>query len=458
MTKIMRKNLLKIVICLLLGVIGIGGFKSLQSMKQPPVQVKKQEPKVPVEAMAITFQNVESSLAGFGTAHALNKVAITPEVSGMIVALHDCLEVGECIQAGEVLFKIDPRDYQASVAQARAAKESTEAQLEQLQRSETSDRKRLQTLVRSRDLAEREWQRVKDLFEKNQVGSQSRVDQSEQAYNTAVDALDRLSLATALYPARIREVQASLARAEAQLALAETRLQRCTVTAPFTARLEAVRLEAGQVVSPGSPVLTLADDSLLEIKVPLDGREVRQWLSFTEGSRATAWFDDVEPVDCRIFWTEDPERGSWAGRLHRIVRVKNETRTVTAAIRIPADQARHAGRGLPLVEGMFCRVEIPGRPLEGVARLPQHAVTLSNQVYVAQKDPKAQWRLGTVDVTVARKEGDHAYVSKGLLPGQTVITTRLVDPLEGTLLELPEVLADRPSTETDSLAMALTQR
>ncbi len=45
-------------------------------------------------------------------------------------------------------------------------------------------------------------------------------------------------------------------------------------------------------------------------------------------------------------------------------------------------------------------------------------------------------RLKTVSVKVVRLEGDFAYINKGLNPGDTVVTTRLIDPLENALLEI----------------------
>ena len=81
---------------------------------------------------------------------------------------------------------------------------------------------------------------------------------------------------------------------------------------------------------------------------------------------------------------------------------------------------------------MFCSVQIPGKQLENVFRLPRWAVTFDNTVYVANADN----RLQTGPVTVARTEGETVYVSKGLSVGDSVITTRLIDPLENALLEV----------------------
>jgi hypothetical protein len=41
-----------------------------------------------------------------------------------------------------------------------------------------------------------------------------------------------------------------------------------------------------------------------------------------------------------------------------------------------------------------------------------------------------------VDVTVARIEGEFVFVDQGLNPGDTVILTRLIDPLENALLDI----------------------
>jgi hypothetical protein len=52
-------------------------------------------------------------------------------------------------------------------------------------------------------------------------------------------------------------------------------------------------------------------------------------------------------------------------------------------------------------------------------------------------------RLRTLPVTLAHEEGNEAFVSEGLAPGQEVITTRLVNPLENSLVETgaPEAAA-----------------
>ena len=218
------------------------------------------------------------------------------------------------------------------------------------------------------------------------------------------------------------------------LETAATNLERCEARAPFNARIKSVSLEKGQYVTPGQNVVTLADDSVLEILVPLDSRDARKWLRFREDktNQKAAWFSSLEQVPCQISWTENNNGQTWDGRLHRVVKFDQQTRTLTVAVRVDAETAKKIkSLSLPLAEGMFCSVKIPGRTLHSVFQLPRQAVSFDNTVYIAVDN-----RLKTVPVKVARVEGENAYVADGLNAGDMVVTTRLIDPLENALLQI----------------------
>jgi multidrug efflux pump subunit AcrA (membrane-fusion protein) len=108
-----------------------------------------------------------------------------------------------------------------------------------------------------------------------------------------------------------------------------------------------------------------------------------------------------------------------------------KTRTVTVAIRVDSAGSLSENAGLPLVEGMFCEVDIPGRRLERAIQVPRVAVSFKNTVYTAKNQ-----RLKTVAVEVARVDNEYAYITDGLSDGDHVIITRLVDPMENALLEI----------------------
>ena len=423
----------RIILCSAILLSGVLGFLALASLKKPPVEVENGERPMKVDVLKVTSKSTSVNITGYGQVRALNSVTISAEVAGQVQAIHPRLEVGEVIPAGELLFQIDTRDYAAALAQSEAEVGQLASVLKRLKKQFGIDRDRLKTMERSRDLAKAEFDRTNDLFLKHSVGTRSGVDRAEQAYNTALDQSAQMAQAVALYPIRIKESQSSLSGAKARLQMAQAKLERCQVRAPFSGRLTQAAVEMGQYVAPGQGLITIADDTVLEIQVPLDSRDVRQWLRFKPVQHAgtAAWFGQPEAVNCKIRWTEDKQGHEWSGILHRVVTFDQKTRTVTVAIRVDSAGAFSENAGLPLVEGMFCEVDIPGRQLEEAIQVPRVAVSFKNTVFTARDQ-----RLKTVPVKVARVDNDYAYITGGLSDGDQVIITRLVDPLENALLEI----------------------
>jgi RND family efflux transporter MFP subunit len=435
--------LMRIVICIVILGLGVLGMTQLASLKKPPAEVAVTERPVRVHARTVHPEDVPVFITGYGEAKTITEVVIAPEISGQVVAKHPRLHTGEIINEGETLFKIDPRNYQAACDEARASVAQLVSSVDRLKKQYTIDRERYKTLLRNQELSRAEFSRLQRLYENDKVGTRSGVENAEKGYNTAMDQADQMKRAIELYPIQIKETQSSLASARARMDLARANLDRCAMKAPFSGRIKAVSLEKGQFVSPGQQVLTLADDSTLEIRVPLDSRDARQWLQFqkTPTTAGMAWFADLKKVPCEIRWTENKAGHTWVGKLHRVVKFDQKTRTLTVAVRIDSDHlTAQVDSRLPLVEGMFCSVRIPGKTLAGVFRLPRQAVSFEKTIHVVVDN-----RLRTRPVTVVRIDGENTYVSEGLRAGDTVITTRLVDPLEDTLVEIIAVQGEKSS-------------
>ncbi|UCD58530.1 MAG: efflux RND transporter periplasmic adaptor subunit [Candidatus Hydrogenedentota bacterium] len=429
-----RATAVHLVICVVLILVGVFGMVALTSLREAPAEISYQEASLKVQTVTAKPEDIQICIVGYGEVTPLDVVSIIPEIAGKIVSVHPRLEPGEVIAKGDILFKIDPRNYEAVCKQARAKVEQCKNAISQLQIQQAVDLERLKTLERNRELARLQLDRAHELFGTHGVVAQAQVESAELAFNSAADLADQLARAVELYPIQIKDAQDSLASAQAESQIAEANLERCVVRAPFDARVKNASLETGQYVSPGSEVLTLADDSILEIHAPLDSRDAQKWLRFAgdDSQGKTTWFNGLERVPCRIRWTEAPESHVWKGRLHRVVNFERQTRTLTVAVRIEADSlVSDHSQGLPLVEGMFCSVEIPGKILKGGFQLPTSAVSFEDTVYVARNS-----RLKTVPVSVARRQGERTLVSAGLEEGDIVITTRLVDPIENTLLEI----------------------
>ena len=97
---------------------------------------------------------------------------------------------------------------------------------------------------------------------------------------------------------------------------------------------------------------------------------------------------------------------------------------------------------------MFCRIRIPGKIATSVVRLPAESVGFDadasgmRTVYVAAPDKETtEVRLATRKVKESHVDGQFVFVSEGLADGEQVIVTRLVNPLERTLLDVQEAVA-----------------
>jgi hypothetical protein len=188
-------------------------------------------------------------------------------------------------------------------------------------------------------------------------------------------------------------------------------------------------VEEDSFVSPGTPLIELADDHELELQVPVQASELNRWIPFESRSGSPAWFPPLKPIEVDIEWTGSETGYTWSGTLDRVVSFDATTRTATLAVLVSGEQLAADQNGFPLSDGMFCRVRIPGKTLENVFALPREAVTFDNQAYLSDNG-----RLRTVDVTVAWATEDTAFVSEGIQEGDLVVGTRLVAPLEGVKL------------------------
>jgi RND family efflux transporter MFP subunit len=397
--------LIRVAACLIILLVGFGGFKFLKGRKKAPAQVAQAERPLQVEALSAVFKDVPVQIEGHGELRSIRMVEIAAEVAGTVVEVHPRLQTGEVIARGELLFAIDDRDYR---------------------NDHESNKTRLAILKRDKELTAKELKRVRTLFEKNKVGTRAGVEKAEQAANNSAD--------------RLAQVQQAMIRAE-------IKLERCKVFAPFTSRIISKKIEKGQYVAPGKIVLGLADDSVLELEVPLDSRDAFEWLQFAkskgsgEPAASAAWFAGVKPVHCEVIWTEDANNRAM-GIVNRVSFFDEKTRTVKVVLRVDSRQFAKLNRPMPLVSGMFCRVTIPGGFMRQVVELPRWAVSFENTVYVVREG-----RLDTVPVQVARVQDNKAYISKGLTEGDMVITTRLVNPLERSLVQVTKTETPSPEAE-----------
>lgn len=426
-------------------IIGAITMVILLNAKDGPAEAtaSSDEQALRVEAYRALKETVPVTISGYGEARALREVPIAPEVSGRVASVSPQLVVGGVVNKGDVLFTIAPQVYRARMNDAEARVRQSENNVRALELEFENEKMRLKALARATELSKRQLQRAKQMVTEG-IGSTADVEKAESELVGTQNQQDLVERAVDVYPVRIEEARGVLESANEQLTLARLDFERTEVKAPFQGRIKSVDLEANQVVAAGLTILVLADDSQLEISVPLDSRDARRSLQFDESPSTSErnWFTSLKPVECTVHWTEDLNEAPWRGTLDRVETFDPQTRTLTVAVRIDHETPNQANT-LPLVEGMFCRVDIPCKPMSDAVRVPLAALTFDDAVYTL-----VDGRLKTTPVTVARRDDRFAYVTEGIEVGDTVIATRLVNPLENmrcdpNLVDLPPVLNTR---------------
>lgn len=120
--------------------IGCLALLAIGCAKPPPVKVEP--PPAPVVTAVAQTRTVPVQVRGIGTVKAVSTVSIRPRVAGEITEVH--FKEGDTVTRGQKLFTIDPRPYEAAVAQAdatltkdRAVLAGAEIDLQRLMRTGT---------------------------------------------------------------------------------------------------------------------------------------------------------------------------------------------------------------------------------------------------------------------------------------------------------------------------------
>jgi len=438
-----KLHVFQILVVVLLLTSGFRGFLLLRDSRIPPGQNDPKEVVVEVEAFRVGLQDIQANLHGFGTAEAHRRTVISAEVSGRVIEVHPDLEDGEIVQSGELLVRIDPRDYQSAMDESAARVSSLDAHMQLLQKRRENALRRIKIIRRDRDLALKEYERFQKLVSKEGVESQSRLDQVEQAYTKRQDQLIAIENSLLLIPIEIRQATADLESARAQLDLARHNLERTSIAAPFTGRINDKLVEVGMQVMQTTRLLTLIDDSRLEIPVSLRGAEVLHWLQLDSLGNKTHWFDNMPEIKAEVRWVEN-QVPVWTGKLERVQDYGRQSRQLTLIIGVAThDSVPQQDRRIPLIEGMFCEVNIPGRMIENAFLLPRESVSHDGRVLLVDDGKIKSRRVGII-----RHDGDHTIVREGLRDGDTVITSRPGISIDGTRVNIR--LIDNPVGERQS--------
>ena len=315
-----------------------------------------------------------------GRARGAREVEVRARISGILE--QRLYEEGQMVREGDALFRIDRKPAAAALQRARAQRQVAEADVQQ---------------------AEREWNRISSLFERN-----------------AVSERDRDSAQSALELAR-----ANLAVANAGVAQAELDLGYTDVTAPISGVTSLEDFPEGSLIDTGTLLTTIVQLDPVHVRFALPENDANIRRAAREGMVRT---DQEQNVSARLVLADGSEY-DLDGRIDFTASTLDpRTGTVSARAVFPNPEQ-------VIVPGQFVRVRVELQSFDDVITVPERAVTQGQNgpvVYVVDDDSKARVR----EVELGPVSDGRQILLSGLDEGDRYIVSGLVNLRDGAAVNV----------------------
>ncbi len=330
---------------------------------------KQEVPPVFVTVTPVVQQDVVATNQWVGLLDGFQNSNIQAQVTGYLLTQN--YKEGSAVKKGDLLFTIDPRPFQAALAQAQAdyARSVAQAQLQQI------------TLERQSQLY------------KTKVISQQEYDTSYQDTQAAI---------------------AAAAASQAQMQAAQVNLDYCTITAPFDGIAGVAQAQIGDLVGPGGTTTILTQLSQVDpMKMNFSITEAE----YLQAAELLATLQEKNPAELTARIKLSLADGSLYPENGKFDFVNRQVNTSTGTIQITA---LFPNANSVLRPGLFGRVTAPVKNLPNSLLVPQAAtVELQGTFFVGVLQPDNT--VKSIPVKLGPVEGQLQVVQGALKAGDKVV-------------------------------------
>lgn len=350
------------------------------SAPAPPVA---ETPPPPVTVSQPVVREVTDHDEYEGRIAAAKRVEIRSRVRGHLMKVN--FQDGQIVKAGDLLYEIDPRPYQAALDEAHAQATSADASLE---------------------LAKAELKRVRTLTSK---GAASR---EELEVTTATQATSAASL-----------LKAKAAEERAKLDLEYTK-----ITAPIGGRISRTQVDPGNLVNAGGGdtlLTTLVTDDPSYVYFNVDERALLKWRRDYDKSAKGKEPPDVKGMKIPVYVALEGDRGFPQQGVIDFADNRVNPSTGTVLLRGVLANPTHF-----LADGMRARVRVPVSDPHKALLITERAIGTDQArkfVYVVNAQNVVERR----DVATDRSDGGMIAITEGLKPDDRVIVNGIQRVREG---------------------------
>ena len=374
-------------------VIVAGGLGAMRLVRTAP-HAQQRPP-----TRAASLVDIRSAIGGaervdvdaMGTVVAAQIVALQPQVAGEIIEINPLFVPGGHVQEGDVLLRIDPRDYELAVEEARSRVAEADYGLKME--------------LGHQDIARREWELL------GIAGDASELDQE-----------------LALRKPHLAMAKATLAAAEAALEKAQLDLARTSVLAPFNCVITSKNVDVGALVTTQTQLGAVVgtDEYWVEVSLPVDRL---QWIEVPAGRDASG-----SPVKV-VQHVGSQATAEWSGQVIRLLGdLEPQGRMARLLVAVPDPLHLRDGvtDGAPLLIGSYVDVTIAGQELPDVFAVAREELREHDTVWLMTETGALEIR----NVNVAFRGRERVLVSSGLEEGEHLVTSDLPAPVAGMPLRI----------------------
>ncbi len=345
---------------------------------------------VVVETITVDTGIYRPEIEAMGTVKPEIDVQLSPQVSGEIIKRYGNFNAGSYVEKGDTLVKIDPRDYENTLAQRRSAYQQVISRLE---------------IEMGQQMVARE--------EFKLLGEKIPEDKRELV----------------LRKPQLKSARADLQAARATLEQAKLNLQRTTIKAPFDAHILSRDVSLGSRVSAGNTLGRLVgmDKFWVDVTVPVSKL---RWLNVPDTPGAAG-------SEVKIF-----NKSAWGpgeyrtGYIYSLIgELDQQTRMARVRIGVEDPLARETNNSnsRPLIVGSYVRALLSGIKLPAVVRLNRDYLREGSTVWLM-----GEGKLVIRPVSILCSDRKYVYVKEGLKSGDRIVTSSLATAVEGMPLKIKD--------------------
>ena len=357
---------------ILLGAFALSYLLWFLGQVQPDPVEELPPPDVIIEIL--TPKDFQVQISSNGTTTPLTQTVLTAEVGGEVIYRSKKFAEGASVIEGEILAKIDDTDLQLQYKNALLQLANAEVQYS-LQLAEA-------------EVAKEAWDKIGD--------------------GVASDLT--------LKKPQLKQAEAFLEVAKAQVSSAAKKLNKTEIIAPYAGRIQNVNIDLGTTIIPGQPVGAMYTSSEIEITLAVKDNDL-QFLSIPMDGRK---LNPSEQASVVIESFYKGKNQSWEGKLERVDGVIDPiTRMINLIAVFKNDFIESDKPNLPI--GLFVEAKIDGITLKNIFEIPINSISEDNEVYIVDKDNQLELR----ELTILKKYSEFVIIKDGLKAGERIVTSKL---------------------------------